>query len=62
MNLDTKKYIGIIGTSILTEKFFARYRNINDINSQFLVAYDKNETILANGASRTLVGQSFFAD
>ena len=62
VNLDTKKYIGIIGTSILTEKFFARYGNINDINSQFLVAYDKNGTILANGASRTLVGQSFFGD
>jgi hypothetical protein len=62
MSLDTKNYIGIIGTSILTEKFFARYGNINDINSQFLVAYDKNGTILANGASRTLVGQSFFGD
>jgi hypothetical protein len=62
MNLDTKKYIGIIGTSILTEKFFAQYGNIHDINSQFLVSYDKNGTILANGASRTLVGQSFFGD
>ena len=62
MNLDTKKYIGIIGTSILTEKFFAQYGNIHDINSQFLVSYDRNGTILANGASRTLVGQSFFGD
>jgi hypothetical protein len=62
INLDTKEYIGIIGTSILTEKFFAHYGNINDINSEFLVAYDKNGTILANGASRTLVGQSFFGE
>jgi len=62
INLDTKEYIGTIGTSILTEKFFAHYGNINDINSEFLVAYDKNGTILANGASRTLVGQSFFGD
>jgi hypothetical protein len=62
INLDTKEYIGTIGTSILTEKFFAHYENINDINSEFLVAYDKNGTILVNGASRTLVGQSFFGD
>ncbi|NAL78322.1 cache domain-containing protein [Nitrososphaera sp. AFS] len=62
INLDTKKYIGIIGASILTEKFFAHYGNVNDINSEFLVAYDKNGTILANGASRILVGQSSFGD
>ncbi|HET7149520.1 MAG TPA: cache domain-containing protein [Candidatus Nitrosopolaris sp.] len=62
INLDTKKYIGTLVTSILTEKFFSRYGNINDINSEFLVAYDENGTILANGANRTLVGQNFFGN
>ncbi len=62
INRDTNKYIGIIGTSILTEKFFANYGNINDINRQFLVAYDNNGIMLANGASETLVGQNFFGD
>jgi hypothetical protein len=62
INRDTNQYIGIIGTSILTEKFFAHYGNINDINSQFLVAFDKKGTILANGANRALVGQNFFGD
>jgi hypothetical protein len=62
INRDTNKYIGIIGTSILTEKFFANYGNIRNINRQFLVAYDKNGTMLANGASETLVGQNFFSD
>jgi hypothetical protein len=62
INRDTNKYIGIVGTSILTEKFFANYGNIKNINRQFLVAYDKNGIMLANGASETLVGQNFFVD
>jgi hypothetical protein len=62
INRDTNKYIGIVGTSILTEKFFANYGNINNINRQFLVAYDKNGIMLANGASETLIGQNFFGD
>jgi hypothetical protein len=55
-------FIGIVGTSILTEKFFANYGNINNINRQFLVAYDRNGIMLANGASETLIGQNFFGD
>ena len=62
INRDTNKYIGMVGTSILTEKFFANYGNIKNINRQFLVAYDKNGIMLANGASETLVGQNFFVD
>ena len=62
INRDTNKYIGIVGASILTEKFFANYGNINNINRQFLVAYDKNGIMLVNGASETFVGQNFFGD
>ncbi|HEY7226879.1 MAG TPA: sensor histidine kinase [Nitrososphaeraceae archaeon] len=53
-------YVGLIGASIPTERFFARYGNVHDINTQFLVAYDKNGTILAVGADRSLVGKNFF--
>jgi hypothetical protein len=60
INRDTNQYIGIIGTSIFTENFFANYGNTKNINRQFLVAYDKNGIMLANGASDTLVGQNFF--
>ena len=59
-NRETHQYLGIAGASIRTENFFAHYGNINDVNSQFLVAYDKNGTMLANGADRNLVGQNFF--
>lgn len=60
INKDDGHYAGLIGASIPTERFFARYGNVHDINNQFLVAYDKNGTILAVGADRSLVGKNFF--
>lgn len=60
INQENNQYMGLIGASIPTEKFFARYGNVHDINSQFLVIYDKNGTILAVGADRSLVGKNFF--
>ena len=60
INKENGQYVGLIGASIPTERFFARYGNVHDINSQFLVAYDKNATILAVGADRNLVGKNFF--
>jgi signal transduction histidine kinase len=60
INRDNNQYMGLIGATISTEKFFARYGNVHDVNSQFLVIYDKNGTILAVGADRNLVGKNFF--
>jgi signal transduction histidine kinase len=60
INRDSKEYIGMVVTSIPTEKFFSHYGNVRDSNSPFLVAYDKNGIILANGANDELVGESFF--
>ena len=40
--------------------FFAHYGNIYDINARFLVVFDRNGIMLANGASKTLVGKNFF--
>jgi signal transduction histidine kinase len=62
INRDSGHYVGLIGASIPTERFFARYGNVHDINSQFLVAFDKNATILAVGADRNLVGKNFFGN
>lgn len=60
--IDSKsgQYEGLIGASVPTERFFGRYGNVHDINSQFLVAFDKNGTILAVGADRNLIGKNFF--
>jgi hypothetical protein len=62
MNRTSGEYIGLLGTSIPTVRFFAHYGNVGNINSQFLVAYNKNATLLANGASQDLVGENFFGE
>ena len=61
-NRDTGQYMGMLVTSIPTIPFFAHYGNVQDLNSKFLVVYDKNGIMIANGASETLVGQNFFGD
>jgi signal transduction histidine kinase len=60
INTETSQYIGLVGASIPTVNFFAHYGNVLDINSQFLVAFDRNATLLAVGASQDLVGKNFF--
>jgi signal transduction histidine kinase len=62
INRETGQYIGLVGAVTPTESFFAKYGNIHNINSQFLVIYDRNATLLAVGASKTLVGKNFFGD
>jgi signal transduction histidine kinase len=56
----TGQYMGTIVASIPSESFFAHYGNVEHINTQFLVAYDSNGTMLANGAGNIFVGQNFF--
>lgn len=62
INRETGEYIGLVGAVIPTESFFAKYGNIHNVNSQFLVVYDRNATLLAVGASKALVGKNFFED
>ena len=58
----TGEYIGTIATSIPTVGFFAHYGNVENIDNQFLVVFNKKGIMLANGASKTLVGQDFLSD
>ncbi|MGC2308355.1 MAG: cache domain-containing protein [Nitrososphaeraceae archaeon] len=60
INRESDQYLGIIGASIPTVPFFAKYGNVELGDKQFLVAFDKSGTILANGVDRKLVGQNFF--
>jgi signal transduction histidine kinase len=62
INRDNGEYIGLVGASIPTVNFFGHYGNVYEIDSPFLVAFDKKGTILAIGASDTLVGKNFFGD
>ena len=61
ISIENNQYLGLVGASIPTEKFFSRYGNVHDINSQLLVVYDKSGTILAVGADKDLVGKNFFS-
>jgi signal transduction histidine kinase len=59
---ETKQYLGLVGVSIPTIPFFEHYGNVYDINTQFLVAFDKKGTLLAAGADQSLVGLDFFGE
>jgi hypothetical protein len=59
---ETGEYFGMIVTSIPTISFFSHYGNVEHIDTQFLVALDKEGTILAAGASNDLVGKNFFGE
>jgi signal transduction histidine kinase len=59
---ETKQYLGLVGVSIPTERFFEHYGNVYDINTQFLVAIDSKGTLLAVGADPNLVGLDYFGE
>ena len=62
VNRESNEYIGMIGAAIPTEPFFAKYGNVELGDRQFLVAFDRSGTILANGADKKLMGQNYFGD
>ena len=59
VNSDSGKYIGTIGIQIPTEPFFAHSGNINNVNSQFLVAYDSKKNYLVTPRTQ-FIGKNFF--
>lgn len=62
VNRESNQYIGMVGAAIPTEPFFAKYGNVELGDRQFLVAFDRSGTILANGADKKLMGQYYFGD
>jgi signal transduction histidine kinase len=61
-SVDDGHYIGTVVANLPTIEFFKNYGNVNDINSQFLVAFDTKGNLLAVGASGDLVGKNFFGN
>lgn len=59
LNRDTQEYIGCIVALIPTTQFFEHYGNVNDPNSEYLTAYDRNGTYLSN-PSQDLIGMNIF--
>jgi signal transduction histidine kinase len=62
VNRETGQYMGLIAASIPSVPFFSRYGHLENIDTQFLVAYNRYGTMLANGLSGTFVGENFFGD
>lgn len=61
-SMEDGHYIGTVVANLPTVEFFKNYGNVNDISSQFLVAFDRSGNLLAVGASGDLVGKNFFGN
>ncbi len=60
INAQTGKYLGLVGATIPIVQFLSNYENIYNIESRFLVAYDKNENYIVTPRTY-LLGKNFFA-
>jgi signal transduction histidine kinase len=60
-NLETGRHVGIIATAPFTTQFFERYGNILNINTQYIVAVDRDGKYLT-AAPPELVGKNFFGE
>jgi signal transduction histidine kinase len=61
-NLQNGQYTGLLGALVPFESFLSQYGNVRNANSEYLVAYDKDATILATAAGKALIGKNFFGD
>ncbi|CAN5849160.1 hypothetical protein BH23THE1_BH23THE1_15360 [soil metagenome] len=61
INKDTKEYLGMVGVEIPSVDFISRYGNVYNIDSQFLVAYDKNSNYISTPRTDFL-GKRLFSD
>ena len=61
ININTGKYMGLVGALIPTTEFFAHYGNIYNIKSNFLVVFDKKGNYIANPRTE-LLGKNYFGN
>ena len=61
LNWETNEYMGLVSASIPTVDFFSRFGNVYDVQSQYLIALDRNANYLTHG-NRELVGTNFFEE
>jgi hypothetical protein len=59
INTQTGKYLGLVGAVVPVVQFLSNYENIYNIESQFLVAYDKSKNYIATPRTQ-LLGKNFF--
>jgi len=61
INRDSGEYIGMVGVEIPSVDFFARYGNVYNIDSKFLVSYDRDSNYISTPRTNFL-GMSLFSD
>jgi signal transduction histidine kinase len=61
INRDSNEYLGMVGVEIPSVDFFARYGNVYNVDTQFLVTYDRNSNYISTPRTNFL-GKSFFSD
>jgi signal transduction histidine kinase len=61
INRDNGEYLGMVGVEIPSVEFFARYGNVYNIDSQFLVTYDQNSNYISTPRTNFL-GKNFFSN
>ncbi|WP_148687629.1 sensor histidine kinase [Candidatus Nitrosocosmicus hydrocola] len=61
INMDSKRYQGMVGVEIPSVDFFGRYGNVYNVNSTFLVTYDRNSDYVSTPRTNFL-GQNLFGD
>ena len=54
-------YIGLVGVAIPAIQFFGKYASVNNIESQFLVAYDREGNYIATPRTE-LMGKNFYSE
>ncbi len=54
-------YTGLVGVALPTLQFFEKYATVNNIQSQFLVAYDREGNYIATPRA-DLMGKNFFSE
>jgi signal transduction histidine kinase len=62
LDRETSERLGIVGASISTVPFFSAYGNLEDLDEQFLVVFDKAGNIITNPGNAGLLGQNFFGE
>ncbi|MGN6822681.1 MAG: sensor histidine kinase [Candidatus Nitrosocosmicus sp.] len=60
INRETGNLIGMVGAIVPVEKFFSKYGNIYDINSEFISAYDSKGSILVTPRA-VFIGKNVFS-
>jgi signal transduction histidine kinase len=54
-------YVGLVGVAIPAIQFFEKYASVNNIESQFLVAYDREGNYIATPRTE-LMGKNFYSE